>query len=709
MATYHFETKPHGNMKSGRKVNAALHYDYISREGKYDEKEDLVFKTSGNIPWWAKDARDFWKEAEKQRYKGNQYIDKNGNLRRTPEGRAYRDFIMSLPEEEGFTSKDYKEMVENFLGQYRISKEHVYSYAIHDKKASLDPSHRNVHVHIMFDERIIEKDRYVPRYKYFKVYRKNGNGEAIGGYKKDKSYNSKEMLISMRKSWEQILNDKYAVKGYDIRVTSDSLQTQRNNLLLQEKYDEALGLNYKPTPHLGRSYYRNPNALNLLHRLEDNLEKALEENKEFKIPAGDTDPDILKLYDYAFAIATKKMAKELQQLRLDAKKKKMDEERQQLAHQLELEKEDRYEQMQKEIEEDFHETDPLYITTGDLVDFCAAKATLEKQKAEDAKEAYVSIRKQLRVMEKYTDKDYDRMAEDKLFGGDSTKAKKEYQNVINKLQRRVGLPYSDIQQLNSDKAYWGKKVSYFKHQKAKQIDVFNGIKKNLMNGKTTLQNQGKEYYKTFKTYEKLAAEHDNLADLLTDKFSYNEILFTEKVPGTLGKRCKINGQVPLEKLPKTKLGKYTFYLFTEDGQVPADFELNYGNLKAVVEGADIIKGTVRTYDVTMNERKIIDIQEAKPTPLYRKRQQQTRAEQKQDLSEKRFSKFLLTRSLMKFNLKNVMVSRKLNGIINKLLEDNQKVFNADPYFAQQREKEKLKNVKNELEYVEAAQHDVFER
>lgn len=709
MATYHFETKPHGNMRSGRKLNTVCHYDYINRQGNYDKKEDLVFATSGNIPGWAKDAHDFWEEAEKQRYKGSQYTGKDGLVHRTPEGRAYRDFIMSLPEEKGFTNQDYIAMVEDFLAQYRISKEHAYSYAIHNKPASLDPSHRNVHVHVMMDERIIEKDRKVERNKYFKVYRENGKGEAIGGYKKDRTYHSREMLLNMRKTWEKILNDKYAEKGMDIRVTADSLQTQRTNLLLEGKYEEAETLSYPVAPHLGSSLYRNKNALRLIRDISDDIKRVTDEGKRYEIP-DNLDPDIKKIYVYGYAIAIKKAAKELQQLRLDAQKKKLDEERMQLALQIEAEEEDRYEQLQRDLAEDFHEQDPLFVTCGNLVDFCAAKATLEKQKAEDAKEKYVSVKKQLRTVEKLTEKDYDRKAEDLLFDGASLRAKKEYKAVVDKLQQGGRLPVSEFEKLVHLRTHWGKKVSYYKHQMSLHKKEFNQLKYNLMQEKNELLDKQKEYYKTYKTYEKLAAQHDDLAETLTSAYDYNEILYKDKVPGMLNKRCKINGMIPLERLPRKRIGDYTFYFFNEEGEIPTKEEMENGSLKAVIENSDINKGTVKTYDVVLENGGMVGIEEAKErTPLYKPHPQFDKAERKQDYKDKKFSKNLLKNALKKFNLINPVNSRKLSTILNKLTEEKQSIINVDPYYESQRKIEKLKEATNELERVEALMTDVFER
>ena len=86
MAHYYFENTPHGKRKDGTKLNTAIHYDYISREGDYtnmkNRQEDLKITSFGNLPEWADNPHDFWENAEKHRNK--------------PNGRAYREFKFAL-------------------------------------------------------------------------------------------------------------------------------------------------------------------------------------------------------------------------------------------------------------------------------------------------------------------------------------------------------------------------------------------------------------------------------------------------------------------------------------------------------------------------------------------------------------------------------------------------------------------------------------
>lgn len=146
MAHFYFENVPHGKRRDGSKLNTKSHFDYISREGKYAKidgrEEDLVYAISGNMPSWAFSPSEFWQEAERNR---------------RANGRAYREFRFALQEE--FTLAENVALVERFLDEFGIRKNHAYSLAIHDKAATFDPKHRNIHCHVMFSEKVIEKDR----------------------------------------------------------------------------------------------------------------------------------------------------------------------------------------------------------------------------------------------------------------------------------------------------------------------------------------------------------------------------------------------------------------------------------------------------------------------------------------------------------------------------------------------------------------------
>lgn len=70
-------------------------------------------------------------------------------------------------------------MVEKFI-QNNLPKR----YAIHSKPAKMDPNHMNIHVHLMFSDRMLEEDRNISIEEFFKRHSRKKDGTIIGGAKK---------------------------------------------------------------------------------------------------------------------------------------------------------------------------------------------------------------------------------------------------------------------------------------------------------------------------------------------------------------------------------------------------------------------------------------------------------------------------------------------------------------------------------------------
>lgn len=268
MATYHFSNRPHAVMGNGEKINTKTHYEYIAREGKYKHikgrNEDLVYKSYGNMPEWAilkgkTNPAKFWEEAD---------------LHRTKKGRAYREIRLALMEE--FDLETNIQLVETFLKRSGIKNCHAYSYAIHDKPAAFDKTHRNIHVHIMFNEKEIELNRPLPAGEYFKNYGKNKFGEATAGYRNSIYFNSKESMIQMRQQWEDIVNDEFKSKGMTERVSCKTLKSQKENEEEKQDFLEATLKNRIVPPRVG-SIYRNPKNMEYIQELTRQFEQAIDD------------------------------------------------------------------------------------------------------------------------------------------------------------------------------------------------------------------------------------------------------------------------------------------------------------------------------------------------------------------------------------------------------------------------------------------------
>lgn len=263
MALYYFSNTPHATRADGTKVNTVAHYEYICREGSYAKmkgrEEDLVFSRSGNMPDWAAHAGQFWQTAEEKRQAN---------------GRAYREIRLALQEE--LSLADNISLVEQFLDRTGIGKRHAFSYAVHDKTAAFDKGHRNIHVHIMFCEKTIEKDRPLGPDMYFKHYYLDQQGHPCAGYCADRYYQSVQGTRAMRKLWADMVNARFKANGMDISISEKSLQAQRMDLMKQGRHDEAALLDRIPAPHLGDAY-RNPKTIEKIRERKREIESQCDD------------------------------------------------------------------------------------------------------------------------------------------------------------------------------------------------------------------------------------------------------------------------------------------------------------------------------------------------------------------------------------------------------------------------------------------------
>lgn len=234
MATYHF------SLKQGKVGKAEMHCDYINREGRYSHgemKEELSYKETGNLPYWANTASEFFKYADA-------FERSNGN--------AYTEFEVALPAE--LSLEENIQLVQTLVKEH-IGDNKVYSFAIHEKMAALDSSQKQPHAHIMFSERMItdfENVKYADKF----FARVNNKNPEKGGYKKDERFtssiaNGSKNIKIIRKFWENKINEAYGNNGFDIKVSSDTLEKQRQYALLNGDAITAEELNRPAQVHLG--------------------------------------------------------------------------------------------------------------------------------------------------------------------------------------------------------------------------------------------------------------------------------------------------------------------------------------------------------------------------------------------------------------------------------------------------------------------------
>lgn len=251
MATYHCSLK---SAKSGS--SASAHADYIERENKYSNREDLIVSESGNMPSWAvENPSDFWKAS-----------DENERAN----GRVYTEIEIALPNE---LSRDQQvELVRDFV-QEQLGEKHPYTWAIHAPKAALEDCEQP-HAHIMFSERTMDGiDR--PKEQFFKraaapyVHRKTKErveptreAKAKAGAGKDRTWNDRGKIEQVREAWANTQNRHLAKAGHEVKVDHRSLQEQ--------------GLERVPEPHLGGQVIAQVKQINGVDQLKQSLGRGVE-------------------------------------------------------------------------------------------------------------------------------------------------------------------------------------------------------------------------------------------------------------------------------------------------------------------------------------------------------------------------------------------------------------------------------------------------
>ena len=223
MATYHC------SVKKGKSGKGSPHANYIMREGEFSNakmKEDLVHKEHGNLPSWAKDGNDFWKNADC-------YERSNANV--------YMEFELALPNE--LTKEQQIKLTKDFINEH-IGENKTYTFAIHEKDATLNAGTKQPHAHIMFSERINDDIRRTPK-QYFSRY--NDKNISKGGVKKDDRF-SKDIwtgsnnVKKIRKSWEEYQNKTLEKYGHTERVSCEKLDKQREEAINNNDIDKIASL-----------------------------------------------------------------------------------------------------------------------------------------------------------------------------------------------------------------------------------------------------------------------------------------------------------------------------------------------------------------------------------------------------------------------------------------------------------------------------------
>lgn len=595
MATYYCQNTPHGLTKDGNRIETVAHFDYIMREGRYenmaDREEDLVHTENGNTPVWAKNQREFWDEAE---------------AHSRANGRVYREIRLGLQEE--FSLEENLEVVHEFMDYFGISKNHAYSLAVHDKSAAFDKDHRNIHCHLMFDEHI-QDGRILGKDECFKRYCKNNEGELVGGWKKDRYFNGKQSVIDMRKKWEELCNAKFKELGIDKQISCESLKTQKKQLEEKGLNEEAFYFDRDPVPHMG-GLYRRPENMKYIEELRRGMKRELERiHAEDNEKKADEQEKKEEKYEDKYADLTKEqLAKRMQEQKMilfvadqlfreTAKKIQME--------RLKLREEREAEKMRAE-----HRylgdgiTSPIIVTAGDVCDKIKEmedgwiRKINENKTAAKACEARILTEPAMRAA-----------ALEKLFNGEYDAAIKRREEM-RKIMRNVGvdkLPeklkkgarsWQEEQRLNKEIARMNAEIS------GPRAFEYNRY---ISEQKKTVEEAQKErdgYLAKILIWEKKYDFLHNKRLALEREMPEDRILYAEKLPKFLYKNAKLDGAIPLNSLPSVLYAGKSFVLI----DAPKNGLANGTQMKAraVLLGDDVKRGKADVYELNVTVEKFLD-------------------------------------------------------------------------------------------------------
>lgn len=196
----------HFGIRSGKHGAATNHLNYITREGSYARRNDLVATGHGNMPSFASEQPMLlWKASD-------QHERKNGS--------TFRSYTVSLP--KVLTIAQLTELASQEAR--RLAGPKAFQWALHMPRSSLrDEPHP--HVHIVICDRLPDGIERTPE-QMFKRY--NPANPEKGGCRKDSGGKTRQALRShvtaQRQAAAEEINAALAMHGHDLRVDHRTLK-----------------------------------------------------------------------------------------------------------------------------------------------------------------------------------------------------------------------------------------------------------------------------------------------------------------------------------------------------------------------------------------------------------------------------------------------------------------------------------------------------
>ena len=475
-----------------------------------------------------------------------------------------------------------------------IKDNHAYTFAVHDKAAAFDKEHRNIHCHLMFNEKIIEKDRPLGPELYFRRYSVNRAGELSGGYKISRQYQSKVDILQLRKTWAEIVNAKFAEKNLsECHIDERTLKAQHDDLIEQGKTEDAALLNRKPAPHLGNAYL-NPLVMERIKEIIKDVEEKHSEGEEVEVPI-DTDDTEKKILLFAKDFLLRKLAKAIQKERQEALREQKN---------------------NKDYSEKQYQTDKAVayvITSSDLSEQVNLLIETTNQAVDSYKEQLADYDKKMLSKKQIHQQAYELLFNNEYAATNTAYAKirekitalsadkKAFDNAVINNQAYDKDAYAatlkELNNLYTEQRILGKKIGEFKAAMA--TDVWKNKKQRIIDA---LTKRNKAYYlERRKTYglmlsaKKKLDRYNNLKTGL-DSLASDTVIYAEKVPNMVNKYTMIEGTISVNSLPKYTHDNQTYCVLST--------EMKEGRkvAKAVRLYDNISKGKAPIYELSLGKQ-----------------------------------------------------------------------------------------------------------
>lgn len=220
-------------------VCAASAYDYIAREGRFDdqERDRAIYVESGHMPTWAEDdPHEYWDAAD---------------LYECANARLYVDGVFVLP--CGLSVEDRIDLARTYIRELTDRERLPYTFAIHAGEDG-DGHEHNPHVHLMLSERGLDGLERCPQ-DWFR--RSNRQHPERGGARKSHSLHGRDWVEHARERLAAVINDRLRACGREERVDHRSYKRQ--------------GIDREPREHFGLAAIRVFERTGASGRLQDLL------------------------------------------------------------------------------------------------------------------------------------------------------------------------------------------------------------------------------------------------------------------------------------------------------------------------------------------------------------------------------------------------------------------------------------------------------